>query len=173
VLGTLLRKAGMPARPGAKQLVGDDLAPDNPPGGSGVAATYFGNLELLSALGEHYHFKSLLYWQPTLFQKTTLTRYEDKERRKAQAFAGFFRETYAIVRQHRPPEKGAAVFHDLSQLFSDVRQPIFVDWIHVGESGNDTIARTMATDVLGAIGTGPAPGRQKEKQVPTEKSGGL
>ncbi|HZE74350.1 MAG TPA: SGNH/GDSL hydrolase family protein [Gemmatimonadales bacterium] len=171
VLGTMLRKAGMPARPGAKQLVGDDPAADNPPGGSGVAATYFGNLELLSALGDHYHFKSLLYWQPTLFQKTTLTPYEEKERRKAQAFAGFFRETYAIVRQHRPPEKGAAVFHDLSHLFSDVRQPIFIDWIHVGESGNDTIARTMATDVLGAIGTGPALNRQKEKQVPTEKSG--
>jgi len=173
VLGALLGKAGMPARAGAERLVGDALAPDNPPGGSGVAATYFGNMELLSALGEHYHFKCLLYWQPTIFQKTTLTRYEEMERRKAQAFEGFFRETYAIVGQRRPAAESDAAFRDLSQLFSDVRQPIFVDWVHVGESGNATIARTMATDVLGAVGAGLAPGSQKGKQVPTEKSGDL
>ena len=48
-------------------------------------ATYLGNLELLRALSEHYHFETLAYWQPTLLQKPRVTQYESLERRQAAA----------------------------------------------------------------------------------------
>ena len=47
-----------------------------------VVATYLGNLELLRALSEHYHFQALAYWQPTLLQKPRVTQYESLERAK-------------------------------------------------------------------------------------------
>ncbi|MER3445853.1 MAG: hypothetical protein C4291_03010 [Candidatus Dadabacteria bacterium] len=47
---------------------------------SKVVATYRNNMELVKALAEHYHFKCLFYWQPTIFQKVYLTKYERLER---------------------------------------------------------------------------------------------
>jgi lysophospholipase L1-like esterase len=112
-----------------------------------VITTYLGNMELLQVLSEHYHFKTLAYWQPTIFQKPHLTKYERAQRDQKEAMAGFFRETYATLRQTPLPRKTAV--QDVSQLFSDVREPLYVDWVHLGESGNAMIAKRMAKDILG------------------------
>jgi len=144
ILGQTLGRTGS----GPSQEALNDLALDNPPGVDGVAATYFGNRELLHSLSRHFHFKYLLYWQPTIFQKTSLTRYEQTERSKARAFEGFFRKAYATVRQDSSGSRPEGAFRDLSLVFADVQQPIFVDWVHLGESGNEAIAKIMATDVV-------------------------
>jgi hypothetical protein len=68
--------------------------------------------------------------------------------------AGFFKETYDTMRQSPLPQQPAA--QDLSRLFSDVRDPLYVDWAHLGESGNAMIARRMAKDILGVTTGGPA-----------------
>ena len=38
--------------------------------------------------------------------------------------------------------------HDLSDVFADVSDPVYVDWMHIGESGNAAIARRIAGDIL-------------------------
>jgi hypothetical protein len=45
---------------------------------------------------------------------------------------------------------------DLSRLFADVRDPLFVDWAYLGESGNAMIAKRMSKDILGVTTGGPA-----------------
>jgi len=154
VLRSLFGKVGFPVGPQRPGLA--KLAADRPTRGAGVAAMYFGNLELVKALGEHYHFKHRFYWQPTIFQKTTLTAYEQSERRKAKGFGSFFRDAYAVVRQARPAGAGDSAFRDLSLVFADARQPVFLDWVHIGETGNETIARIMAADVVGLMKARPA-----------------
>jgi len=152
LLGQTLRTTGS----GPSPEVLNDLSLDNPPGAAGVAAAYFGNRELLQSLSSHFHFKCLLYWQPTIFQKTSLTRYEQMERGKARAFEQFFRKAYATVRQDSSGRRPDGAFRDLSLVFADVRQPMFVDWVHLGESGNEAIAKIMATDVV-ALGMARQP----------------
>jgi len=154
VLTTLFPELGLPVGPLRPALT--ELPADRPTGGAGVAAMYFGNLELVKALGEHYHFKHRFYWQPTIFQKTSLTAYEQSERRKAKAFESFFRDAYTAVRQRRPAGAADSAFRDLSLVFTDARQPVFLDWVHIGEAGNETIARIMATDVVGLMKARPA-----------------
>ena len=146
MLTSLLQRVGLPLGPRRQALT--ELAADHPAGAAGVAAVYFGNVELVKALGEHYGFKHRFYWQPTIFQKTSLTGYEQSENRKANDFASFFRDAYAAVRQRRQTGAADSAFRDLSLVFADMRQPVFLDWVHIGEAGNEAIARIMATDVV-------------------------
>jgi len=157
LLTSLLRRAGAfaEARTVAHRPLHDDLASDTGSGGQRVVDKYLGNVELVRALGEHYDFKCLFYWQPTIFQKAHLTKYERGERRKAEYVAPFFQATYAAVRQRPLAQQDEHLVHDLSLVFSDVREPIFIDWHHLGETGNELIARRMADDVLGVIAAGP------------------
>ncbi len=142
---------------------GDSLwRPSNPDSlATLVVTTYLSNLEVLRALSEHYHFTPLAYWQPTIFQKPMLTKYEQVERGKVPQLARFFEQTYASLasRAH-----GGAV-RDLSRVFSTRREPVYVDWMHLGETGNGLIAQRIAGDVLtttaSLAGTGtaaPVPG---------------
>ncbi len=142
---------------------GDSLwRPSNPDSlATLVVTTYLSNLEVLRALSEHYHFTPLAYWQPTIFQKPMLTKYEQVERGKVPQLARFFEQTYASLasRAH-----GGAV-RDLSRVFSTLRDPMYVDWMHLGETGNGLIAQRIAGDLLtttaslAGIGTAaPVPG---------------
>jgi len=114
---------------------------------SGVVRTYMGSIDLVKALSEHYQFQYLFYWQPTIFEKINLTKYENIQRREMQAAEPFFQETYELMRQSRLGEKSGRHFHDLSLIFSELREPVFLDFCHIGEAGNDIIAKRMANDI--------------------------
>src|SRR5262249_113499 len=116
-----------------------------------VLKTYMGNIALVKALGTQYHFQYLFYWQPTIFQKSTLTPYETVRRSEMQTIEQFYRKTYEVVQQSRLTEQSGAHFYDLSSIFADVKEPIYVDWCHLGESGNAIIAKQMAHDILAVI----------------------
>jgi hypothetical protein len=158
LLTSLLRRSGALAEP--RTVAGrpprDDLALDTGSAGGRVVDMYLGNVQLVTALGEHYHFKSLFYWQPTIFQKEHLTSYERKERSNAEYMAPFVGATYAAMRRSLQDQQGGQLVRDLSPVFSGVREPIFIDWHHLGESGNEIIARTVAGDILRAIAAGAA-----------------
>jgi lysophospholipase L1-like esterase len=148
LLKSVLRRAGVLAEPAVapRHLPPDVLASDTTFSGQAVADLYLGNVEVVRALGDHFGFKCLFYWQPTMFQKKYLTKYEAKERHKDEAMAPFFAETYAAVRRN-PLVQRDRVVHDLSSLFAETREPIYVDWAHPGERGNTVIARRIAEDV--------------------------
>ena len=73
-----------------------------------------------------------------------------------KSFESFFRDAYTAVRQRRPAGEADSAFRDLSLVFTDAPQPVFLDWVHIGEAGNETIARIMATDVVGLMKARPA-----------------
>ena len=124
----------------------------------GVLDKYVGNVEIVEALSDHYGFECLFYWQPTIFEKASLTRYENEQKEKVtgkmKELERFFTETYAVVRHGQLAANDDHAFRDLSSIFADWKEPVYVDWSHLSELGNETIARSMATDALGAI-TGP------------------
>jgi lysophospholipase L1-like esterase len=149
----LLRKTGLWHEPAlaARSLPAGNPAPGAEALAHDVLATYRGNIELVRALGEHYHFRSLFYWQPTIFQKPHLTDFERARRAEQQTVEQFVERTCAAVRQGGLPESGECSFHDLSLVFADVREPVFIDWCHLGESGNEIVAKKMAQNVLGLM----------------------
>jgi hypothetical protein len=142
LLGLRARVRGQPSPGGPPTPSADDeaLARD-------VVRHYEFVVQTVENLGREHGFRTLFYWQPTVFQKTHQTPAE-----RAGA------EEQAAVRQHvlgrayelvrRSPELLANPhFHDLSGLFAAETRPLFLDFCHVGETGNELIARRMADDV--------------------------
>ena len=114
-----------------------------------VVATYHSNVAIVRALGRHYGFKSLFYWQPVVFEKPHLTEYEQAQQKSRRHLQRFFQQTYDAMR--RSGATGRTEVHDISTIFAATKEPVYVDWSHLGESGNAIVARRMARDVLALI----------------------
>jgi lysophospholipase L1-like esterase len=114
----------------------------------GVVEAYRTNLETVKALSRHFGFKVLFYWQPLLYDKVPRTSYEEENKKAHAKFEKFFEKTYQAIRTSDLEQSNAGMFHDLSQIFSDTPSPVFVDWCHLGETGNAVIADRMMRDVL-------------------------
>jgi hypothetical protein len=118
-----------------------------------VLALYASNVRLVKVLGQSYGFKTLFYWQPTIFDKRRLTGYEESQRRSIEALQPLYEQVRSHMRAGDVLAEHADVFHDLGDTFSGVPGPVFIDWCHVSESGNEAIAGRMAVDVLRGLGS--------------------
>jgi lysophospholipase L1-like esterase len=125
---------------------------DHPSPGDSVAlevlTVYKANIEMVRALGDQFRFKCLFYWQPTVFQKAHLTAHEEAQKVEMKPMEPFLLRTYEAFRQSGLSPKPEHSFNDLSLVLADVKAPLFLDWSHISESGNEMIAAGMAKDVL-------------------------
>jgi lysophospholipase L1-like esterase len=117
-----------------------------------IISTYIGNTTIIKALASSYGFKSLFYWQPTIFEKMELTEHEQYVYggEDEQDIKSFYKKTYDVMRKTASLYNDTA-FHDVSTIFADVRETIYVDWFHLNEDGNDRIAQTMLEGILPLI----------------------
>lgn len=109
---------------------------------------YLANIAMAKSLAASYGFKCLFYWQPTILYKQNLSGYERNERdtRHVQQFKGLFDKTYDIIGKSGILRKDKA-FRNLGTIFSDVKEPVFIDWCHLSEAGNAVIAHEMAKGI--------------------------
>jgi lysophospholipase L1-like esterase len=116
-----------------------------------VTETYLNNIKLVQTLSRSYGFTSLFYWQPVIYTKRHLTEYERQSLELDVHYPGmkeFYQDTYAALRQSSAGLNKDVAFHDISSIFSDIREPIFVDFNHMGDKGNRAIAQRMAKDFV-------------------------
>jgi hypothetical protein len=113
---------------------------------------YKGNMRAVRALGDTYGFKALFYWQPTIFGKTSPTVCEQKVQQGIRDLQPYCEELYKLVQQESLTKDSNEVFHDMSRVFSQARQPVFIDWCHISEWGNEQIAIKMAADTIRLMG---------------------
>jgi lysophospholipase L1-like esterase len=135
------KRAGTPAVPAASLAADDSLAQD-------VVDTYLGHIELVRALADRYGFQCLFFWQPTLFEKRHLSPSELSQANLMKSEGEFFRRTYDVVRRSNLEEKSGDRFRDMSTMFTDVREPIYFDFCHMGETGYEEVAAAMVDDVM-------------------------
>jgi lysophospholipase L1-like esterase len=113
-----------------------------------VLGNYFGNVELVRALGASYSFESHFFWQPTLFSTAKkLTAEEQNLREKYKDFAMPYKVANVTVTellsQHR--------IHDLRHALDDVPESIFVDFCHITALGNQAVAEAMTETIEGFL----------------------
>src|SRR5262245_36930149 len=114
-----------------------------------VVETYLNNIKLVQTLSRSYGFTPLFYWQPVIYTKQHLTEYERQSLELDVSYPGmkeFYLDTYAALQKSSAGLDKSGDFHDISSIFSDVHEPIFVDFNHMGGKGNSFIARRMAED---------------------------
>ena len=120
-----------------------------------VSRVFFSNLESVMALGEHHRFRTFFYWPPTVFEKTTLSDYEKSARAVKEAVQPFFQMTNSVIREQIRETGDRLPIRDISRIFSDIKNTLFIDWCHVIEEGNDRIADRMAGDIMREISENP------------------
>jgi len=114
---------------------------------AGIVERYVANITIAEKLGRGFGFRPLFYWQPVVFDKAAQMPFEREEARKYASIEGMFREVYGQVRDSAEL-KGDPAFHDLSRLFDDSRNLVYIDYCHTTESANARVAAAMAASVI-------------------------
>lgn len=115
----------------------------------GALEVYLGGVEVARALARAHGFTALFYWQPIVHTKERLSPWERDAAAAPAVPAEFYRRSYERAR----PALAAAGVRDLSGVFGDDPQPVFIDFCHLGEKGNEVLAAAMVDDVAAALET--------------------
>jgi len=118
-----------------------------------VVSRYQANLEMVQRLGKVYGFRPLFFWQPTVFDKAKRTPYEGEEKTKFAWTEPIFEAVYRKIRDSAGLKKNPA-FHDLSGIFADRAELVFIDYCHTTEAANEKIARAIVDYLAKGIAEG-------------------
>ena len=119
-----------------------------------VIAAYVGNVRLVRLLGREYGFQPIFFWQPMITTKKSKTEDEqrwlddytnDPERRR------LVYEAILGERRCDPDLVDAADAVDLSALFDDWTDPVYIDLYHLSETGNAAVATAILPIVDAAL----------------------
>ncbi|MCB9487561.1 MAG: SGNH/GDSL hydrolase family protein [Deltaproteobacteria bacterium] len=116
-----------------------------------VVDIYRANHRMASALAREYGFEARFVWQPVIFTKDPLSAVEQEYARKKSAkFAQKMTEAvYALAASELPND--LPNFYDFSDIFDGEPGTIYIDFMHITETGNQRIARAMV-ERLGLAG---------------------
>jgi hypothetical protein len=111
-----------------------------------VIAAYLANMRLIRLLAGEYGFRPIFFWQPMITTKKFKT---PDERRWVDDYtkdSGRRRILYEAIideRRHHPALVEASDTVDLSGLFDDWTEPVYIDLYHLSEAGNAAVAEAM------------------------------
>jgi hypothetical protein len=118
-----------------------------------VIAAYAANLRLVRLLAREFGFQALFFWQPVITTKKFQTA---DEQRWAKDYTSdpvrrrlLYEEVIAERRRHVELVEAADAF-DLSGLFDDWADPVYIDLYHLSEAGNAAVAEAMLPAVAQA-----------------------
>src|SRR6516162_800638 len=121
---------------------------------SDVIAVYAANLRLVRLLGREYGFHPIFFWQPVITTKRPKSRDEQRWERDYTGDPLRRRLLYEriIAERRRSPELfEASDAVDLSGLFDDCTEPVYIDLYHLSEAGNAAVAEAMLSKVGEAV----------------------
>ena len=119
-----------------------------------VIEAYAANVRMIRVLARAYGFHALFFWQPVLASKKVKSKDELKWERTAARDIAKRRRLVAAAhdafRRH-PDLKGASDVADLSSLLDDEAKPLYLDFSHLSETANVTVAEAMLPTVEAAV----------------------
>jgi lysophospholipase L1-like esterase len=106
-----------------------------------IISVYFNNVKIIKALEKEYGFKAYFFWQPVIYLNKPLT---DKEKLQARLDIKLLAEpTYKKI----PKQNSELNFYDISDVFKEVNEDIYIDFVHLSEHGNELVAERI-TDIV-------------------------
>jgi lysophospholipase L1-like esterase len=121
-----------------------------------VIAVYAANLRLVRLLAREYDFRAIFFWQPVITTKQHKSRDEQRWEDDYTPHPDRRRRLYeAIIAERRasPELKTASDTIDLSRLFDDQPEPVYIDLYHLSEAGNAAVVEAMLPSVAAAVST--------------------
>jgi lysophospholipase L1-like esterase len=132
-----------------------------------VVAAYIQNLRLVRMLAREYGFRPVFFWQPVITSKNSKTvdeqRWERDYTHDPAARAGLYT---AIINARRACAElaEAADAVDLSALFDEWSDPVYVDLYHLSEAGNAAVAEAMLPAIATAAEAVDRDGRRRQQR---------
>ncbi len=111
-----------------------------------VIRIYRGNLEILDALSRHFGFHYGVYLQPVVFTKRDPSPYEQAQIAKMEYVRPFFLEVYRRAAADSSLQANPH-FHNLSSILDGVG-PVYLDFCHITERGNQIVAQRLYEDLF-------------------------
>jgi hypothetical protein len=119
-----------------------------------VVAAYAANLRLVRMLAGEFGFRPLFFWQPVITTKRWKTPDEERWERDYTSDPAARRALYTAIvaaRRQSPELAESAAAVDLSALFDEQSDPVYIDLYHLSEAGNTAVAEAMLPHVLEAV----------------------
>lgn len=107
-----------------------------------IVDIYFENIKIVKALEKEYKFKSYFFWQPVIYFDKPLT--EGESSAELKNVKPLYLETYQKI-----PEKEERInFYDIRDVFSDVKEDVYIDFAHLNEKGNEIVAERIVEIIM-------------------------
>ena len=118
-----------------------------------LVAAYAANVRMIRLLARDYGFQALFVWQPIPASKKVKSPDEQKWDNMGFDVAARRRLLAAVVAEFRrnPELGGSADFLDLSALFDDETKPVYIDYCHLSEEANATVAEAIMPALKRAV----------------------
>jgi hypothetical protein len=119
-----------------------------------VARSYAANLSLIRLMAREHGFTALFFWQPALTTKRRKSADEERFEGDYTKDLARRRQLYAAVNEacrHHPQIAGRSDAIDLSAIFDDLGDPVYIDAYHLSERGNRIVAEAMLPRVALAV----------------------
>ena len=123
----------------------DDVAGRAGINAQAVVDLYEAHIRQVKALGAEYGFKAFFFWQPNLFGGARkVLPYEQEIIRSASPI--WVKSQQLVYEKAKTAfsgrEREGVLF--LGDIFEDINEPIYADWVHVGPRGNEIIGNEIA-----------------------------
>jgi lysophospholipase L1-like esterase len=117
---------------------------------------YLANLDGVQALAKEYGFQYAFFWQPVIFAGHKPLSEEESKIRSAYS-AGIYETDFQYQDMVKVFQAGGRPhLFDISDVFDDSKQTIYVDYVHISPEGNRLVAKRMY-EILQQAATLPQP----------------
>jgi hypothetical protein len=107
----------------------------------GAVQNYLGNMDVVEGLAKQYGFDYSFFWQPVLYASHKVPAGNEQQILRSKVMAhleAWCPRVYDLMQnEHRPH------FYNLSNIFDNTREPVYLDWCHIVMKGNRVIAQRM------------------------------
>ena len=102
-----------------------------------IVSEYLRGMDLIGSLSKIYGFKYIFVWQPELYSKKHISPEESTYRQgwRNRARKKLFEKVYGLIEK-----KKIKHFHNISKVFDEVKDTLYIDFWHVTEQGNEIAA---------------------------------
>ncbi len=107
-----------------------------------IADNYIQNLQISKSLSKQYNFEIINFFQPVLFSKKKLSKYEFIIADKHSYLKKIYLKSYALIQQNKTLPLDTNFF-DISSIFDTTSKTIYTDFCHTAEKGNLIVANEI------------------------------
>ncbi len=109
---------------------------------------YMSHVKTIKSMEKEFKFKSFFFWQPSIWQKTSLSNFENNINSTDRKS---FDEDYIDITKRLKKEKEVI---DISDALNGINKTLFIDEGHLSKEGNILISEKIGENIVAYLKSG-------------------